>query len=282
MLGSLWCRASGNLNYMDRGMEDVTTDYPFEYKANLHLHSLLSDGAYGLDELVRIIQASSFDIVSLTDHNEIRNSLILQQKIKDRIVILGTEITTSDFMEVLVYFKNRDDVWGFSETFVKNRGRSLRGTYLKTGLTGFLDAIKDYDTLLGVPHPFGAKGLVRRLYKRNLSTQRILTILEEFDFYETANPTKSEKNNNLSYEWFRTNTPDLYPTGSSDLHSIRSSFSLAGTVIRSKDTLNLDSFFSLIKSRSKDILFLPYGRSLSRMQRGLHHLCSVINYFRRG
>jgi len=263
-------------------MENITTDYPYEYKANLHLHSLLSDGAYRVNELVRIIQGSTFDIVSLTDHNEIRNSLIFQKNIKDRIVILGAEITTSDFMEVLVYFKNRDDLWVFFETFIRNRRRSLRGTYLKTDITGFLDKIKDYDTLLGVPHPFGTKGLVRRLYKRNLSTQRILTILREFDFYEIANPTKSEKNNNLSYEWFSKNTPDLYPTGSSDLHSIRSSLSLAGTVVKSKNVLTLDSFFSLIKSRSRDILFLPYGRSLSRMQRGLHHLCSVINYFRRG
>jgi len=62
-------------------------------KANLHIHSLASDGKLTPDELIRLLLANKMDLVSLTDHDTMDNvpyfiSLCEQHKI---IAIPGVE-----------------------------------------------------------------------------------------------------------------------------------------------------------------------------------------------
>jgi len=255
--------------------------YVHKYKANLHFHSALSDGAYTLKELLKIIDNSEFDIISLTDHNEIQNSLTLYDTIKDKIVILGIEISTTDLIEISVYFRDRNQFLEFFEKYVKNKGKHFWNVYVKIDIFELIEEIKKYDTLLAVPHPFGRKGLIGRLYKRGFSTSDILNVLQNFDFYEVLNSTKSEKNNTKAMNWYKTNGLNIFPTASSDFHSIRNSFNLAGTNIYSKYRLDLNNFFFLVKSKNYDsIVFSPYGRSLGKIQICFHHLGSVINFFK--
>lgn len=43
--------------------------------ADLHIHSLYSDGSYRPDEIVRIARASNVELISICDHNEVRGTL---------------------------------------------------------------------------------------------------------------------------------------------------------------------------------------------------------------
>lgn len=262
-------------------MEYDTGNYGYKYKANLHFHSLLSDGAYTLKELLKIINSSEFDIISLTDHNEIQNSLTLYDTMKDKIVILGIEISTADLIEISVYFRDKNQFLEFFEKYVKSKKKYFWNAYVKIDIFELLKEVKKYNTLLGIPHPFGRKGLINGLYKRGFSTSEILNVLQNFDFYEVINSTKSEKNNAKAMNWYKTNRSNIFPTASSDFHNIRNSFNLAGTNIYSKYRLDLNNFFFLIKSKNYDnIIFSPYGKSLGKIQICFHHLGSVINFFR--
>lgn len=264
-------------------MEDTTAGYTYNYKANLHFHSRLSDGAYGLEELLNIINDSEFDILSLTDHNNIENSLRLYDSISKKIAILGIEISTSDLIEVLVYFRNKEEFLAFFEEYIRNKKKRFWNVYVKIDIFKFIEKVKKYDTLLGVPHPFGRKGIIRRLYKREFSLSHTMNFLQNFDFYEVLNSTKSQRNNAIAMEWYNTNKPNILAMASSDFHSIKNSFNLAGTEIYSNYKLNSDNFFSLVRSRNRDnIMFVPYGKSLGTVQICLHHIWSFINQFSGG
>lgn len=43
--------------------------------ADMHIHSLYSDGSYSPEEIVRIARASSVELISICDHNEVRGTL---------------------------------------------------------------------------------------------------------------------------------------------------------------------------------------------------------------
>ena len=257
-----------------------SNNHIYKYKANLHFHSKLSDGIYSLKELLKLINDSEFDIISLTDHNEIKNSVnLFNTEIKEKIIILGIEISTSDLIEILVYFKDKNEFLDFFENHIKTRKKQFWSAYIKINIFELLDEIKNYNILLGVPHPFGGKGLIRRLYKKGVSESDILKILQNFDFCEVFNSTKSKKNNYKAKEWCELNSPNIFKLASSDLHNIKSSFCMAGTNVFSSHKLNLDNFFSLVKSKKhNDIVFWPYGKSLRRIQIYYHHVRSFVRF----
>lgn len=43
--------------------------------ADMHIHSLYSDGTYSPEEIVRIARASNVELISICDHNEVRGTL---------------------------------------------------------------------------------------------------------------------------------------------------------------------------------------------------------------
>lgn len=43
--------------------------------ADMHIHSLYSDGSYSPEEIVRIARASNVELISICDHNEVRGAL---------------------------------------------------------------------------------------------------------------------------------------------------------------------------------------------------------------
>lgn len=96
-----------------------------EYRADLHIHTLLSPCA-DLEMTPRNIVAkareSGLDIIGITDHNSTRNALLVK-KLAQRagiFTLTGAEVTTREEVHCLVFFEFPEQLEKFQEYIDKN------------------------------------------------------------------------------------------------------------------------------------------------------------------
>ena len=92
------------------------------YKADLHIHSYgIGTGSYDVEDITNTPNAivdtaleKGLKIISITDHNEIVNSIVAVQyaKGKNILVIPGIEISTTQG-HLLLYFENIENIRRF-------------------------------------------------------------------------------------------------------------------------------------------------------------------------
>jgi PHP family Zn ribbon phosphoesterase len=89
-----------------------------EFRADLHIHSLLSPcGDKEMTPMRIILEAKTkgLDIIGLTDHNSTRQAQVAGMIGKDHdiLILLGAELTTCEEIHCLSFFENIDDLIGF-------------------------------------------------------------------------------------------------------------------------------------------------------------------------
>lgn len=81
-------------------------------KADLHIHSLHSDGLHSVDEILVMAKERGLDVIAITDHDNY-DGVINANSNADIKVILGIELTTSfknEAVHILGYFKNKEQL----------------------------------------------------------------------------------------------------------------------------------------------------------------------------
>ena len=67
-------------------------------RADLHIHTLASDGTSGIVEILDLVQGSDLDVIAITDHERVDAALAARAMARDRglriEVIVGEEVTT--------------------------------------------------------------------------------------------------------------------------------------------------------------------------------------------
>jgi hypothetical protein len=77
---------------------EITIEFEFEHfrwlKGELHAHTVHSDGAYSLNEVIHMSESAELDFLALTDHNTVSQNFGLPQDTK-LVLIPGMELTTN-------------------------------------------------------------------------------------------------------------------------------------------------------------------------------------------
>lgn len=148
-------------------------------KADLHVHTEYSrDCLTSPDRIIAACQKRGIGCIAVTDHNEIKGALILQEKAPFKVIV-GEEIRT-DRGEIIGYFLNRRIEPGLSPA------RTVA-------------EIKKQGGLVCIPHPFC------RLRSSKLDLAALMEIEQEIDIVEAFNSRNLYAADNLrAREYART------------------------------------------------------------------------------
>ena len=133
-------------------------------KADLHSHTLHSDGIYSVYDLACVAKDRGIDILGITDHDNL-DSYKSYLEVKDKLpikVLIGVELSTwynGENVHILGYFYNNSNPGEELITFLddlKNR-RIDRAKKIISNLKEYFDIEIDYDTIAS-----GVKGIIGR------------------------------------------------------------------------------------------------------------------------
>lgn len=85
-------------------------------RADLHVHTLASDGVSGVEEILAFVEASDLDVVAITDHERVDAGIAAQRIAQARglttEIIVGEEITTRNGHLIALFLTERIKPWG--------------------------------------------------------------------------------------------------------------------------------------------------------------------------
>lgn len=187
--------------------------YDFEPKDNamyldLHLHTCASDG-YNTPKFFIDFLNEKKHLISITDHNEIRGSVKISEL--GVTVVPGMELGCEDGFELLVYFKNFEDLEEFYIREVEGNKHPYRMARTTKDVFYFLDILEGRGCHISVPHINGVAQ--KNFIKNKIYLPEVLT---RVDSLETYNHSLSKKRN-LAAKDLRKRY-DLNATFGSDAH----------------------------------------------------------------
>lgn len=121
---------------------------------DMHHHSNVSDGSKSPEFLAKHFIKHKKGLC-ITDHNEIKGSVYLSKQ-KQLFSIPSIEITSREYIDVLAYFYNVNDLINFWEKKIKNnKMKNILIDLHRTKLTVFdlVDKIHDYNGISALAHP---------------------------------------------------------------------------------------------------------------------------------
>lgn len=140
-------------------------------KADLHVHTRYSsDCLTSIEKTIATCLKRGLECIAVTDHNEIRGALMLQEKAPFKVIV-GEEIRT-DRGEIIGYFLTRPVKPGLSPART-------------------VEQIRDQGGLVCIPHPFD------RLRKSRLDFEALQEIEKEIDIIEVFNSRNIFRDDNL-------------------------------------------------------------------------------------
>ena len=193
------------------------------YKADLHIHSFGEGmGSYDVTDttntpqaIVDTATAKGIKIISITDHNEIMNSIVATQYAsgKDILVIPGIEVSTTQG-HLLVYFDTIDSL----RQFYGRLGFNKEKTLALQGITECLQIAEYYGGIGVLAHIALDSGFEKTIQRYGPQMEQIfkcknllgleITNKSEIDLY-TDNDTNSEHKRLLTI-WRETNNNKLH------------------------------------------------------------------------
>lgn len=193
------------------------------YKADLHIHSFGEGmGSYDVTDTTNTPQAivdtaiaKGLKIISITDHNEIMNSIVATQYAsgKDILVIPGIEVSTTQG-HLLLYFDTIDSLRQFYGCLSFNKEKTLSFQ----GITECLQRAEDYDGIGVLAHITLDSGFEKTIQRFGPQMEQIfkcknllgLEIISksEIDLY-TDNDTNADHKRLLTI-WRETNNNKLH------------------------------------------------------------------------
>jgi predicted metal-dependent phosphoesterase TrpH len=121
---------------------------------DLHFHSTYSDGLNSIEKIAA--RARKLGIgVAITDHNEIRGALEIDQH-EDLLSIPGIELTVAEGSHLLLYFYTTRELRKFYEKeIVPYKGPGVMSS-LRLTMAEAIERARDYQCVIIFPHPYCA------------------------------------------------------------------------------------------------------------------------------
>ena len=214
---------------------------------DLHTHSHFSDGLPSVAQIEEHCLRKQMG-VALTDHNQIRGSVILSER--ERILCVpGIEVGTREGLEFLVYFS---DAGQLEDYFLKAIEPYLLSRFLVRSKIPTMEALeiaRNMDAYISLAHPFafGRKSLNFQQRSRKTSDSFVNEVVSFVDAIELFNGGVPPKVNRQAAEYLK--TLDKPITVGSDSHRI-STYGSCGVYLQGERPTGPESLFGLLSANS--------------------------------
>lgn len=210
---------------------------------DLHTHSNFSDGLPSIDRIEDRCLRDRLAI-SLTDHNEIRGSILLNER--DRISCLpGVEVGTREGLEFLVYFGCPGQLEDYYRRAVEPHLLSRFMVRSRISTIECLEAARDMGGYISLAHPFafGRKSLDFQRASRKTNTTFVDDVLDRIDAVELYNGGVPPRVNSRAAEFLE--SIDKPVTVGSDSHRLRT-FGSCGVYLSATPSTDAAELFGTI------------------------------------
>lgn len=187
---------------------DSDTKFAGEFYYDLHIHTTASD-SFIKPEFLRDFVHNKRNLISVTDHNEIRGAIKLAEM--GVMVVPGMELGCEDGFELLTYFKSMDELERFYKNEVEKFKNVKRMAKTHRNIFDYLRSLEEYECHLSIPH---IAGVVQKNFIKN--KPYIYEIIEKVKSIETHNNALPGARNLIAQE-IRENYDKLATFGS-DAH----------------------------------------------------------------
>ncbi|WP_408955985.1 PHP domain-containing protein [Natroniella sp. ANB-PHB2] len=197
-----------NANDLPAFFDEFSSQASLEY-IDLHIHTEDSDGLIKPKFLRNFLQHIPH-LISITDHNSIKNNLKLCTT-KNLNVVPGIEVGCKDSFEFLIYFKTAQELEDFYINSVEPFKNKYKITRTDKMYQHYLTEAKKYNSFISIPH---IAGIAQKNYIKNKSyIKKALQKADGIEIYNHAVP----KNRNLIAQKLR-KQEDKLATFGSDAH----------------------------------------------------------------
>jgi len=244
----------------------------YQKNANLHIHTYHSDGIYSPRHIVHSAKKFGVEILSITDHNEIIGT-ITGARIAERLGLIyfpGIELmfgVKGRVYEILAYFYELKDIKEFYEEYRYTNG--FAPTF-KTA-TEVVEMIRRHNGAVVVPHPFGRKGIFRKLRNRGMNVDAI----EDVNAFTGEKRNKKAKNHT-------DHDNNFLRLGAADMHFFVSDIKKVYTFLESDHEITKRAFWENLLGKERTIKFKAVGRNFKPhkiiFQKPLCTLVYTLNY----
>ncbi|NQV26517.1 MAG: hypothetical protein HQ518_19350 [Rhodopirellula sp.] len=210
---------------------------------DLHTHSNFSDGLPSIDRIEDRCQRDRLAI-SLTDHNEIRGSVLLNQR--DRIsCIPGVEVGTREGLEFLVYFGCPGQLEDYYRRAVEPHLLSRFMVRSNISAVECLEIAREMGAYTSLAHPFafGRKSLDFQRASRKTNATFVEDVLDRIDAVELYNGGVPPKVNSRAAAFIE--SIDKPITVGSDSHRLRT-YGSCGVYLSAKPSTDAAKLFGTI------------------------------------
>ena len=214
---------------------------------DLHTHSNFSDGLPSIDRIEDRCLRDHLSI-SLTDHNEIRGSVLLNER--DRISCLpGIEVGTKEGLEFLVYFGCPGQLEDYYRRAVEPFLLSRFMVRSKVSSIDCLETAKEMGAYVSLAHPFafGRKSLDFQRSSRKTTHTFVEEVVERIDAVELYNGGVPPKVNRRAASFLE--SIDKPVTVGSDSHRLRT-YGSCGVYLNAKPSTDAATLFSTISDQT--------------------------------
>ena len=192
---------------VENGNRDVTM-------VDTHLHTRFSDGVAGVKDVEDICRWIGIG-ACITDHNEVRASLQLRER--DRIpTVPALEVGSSEKIELLVYFRNAEDLLDFYRVHIEPYRKRRYYAFLPRSLDCLVEGAREYESLISLPHPFAP--LWKNIDHGRKRHPAVFRALGAADGIEVHNAALADRSNDRA--WRLCQRLDKIPLGGSDSHTL--------------------------------------------------------------
>jgi predicted metal-dependent phosphoesterase TrpH len=213
---------------------------------DLHTHSNFSDGLPSIDRIEDRCLRDRLSI-SLTDHNEIRGSVQLNER--DQISCLpGIEVGTKEGLEFLVYFGCPGQLEDYYRRAVEPFLLSRFMVRSKVSSIDCLEAAKEMGAYVSLAHPFafGRKSLDFQRASRKTTHTFVEEVVERIDAVELYNGGVPPKVNRRAASFLE--SIDKPITVGSDSHRLRT-YGSCGVYLNAKPSTDAATLFATISDQ---------------------------------
>ncbi|MFT4557547.1 MAG: PHP domain-containing protein [Planctomycetales bacterium] len=214
---------------------------------DLHTHSNFSDGLPSIDRIEDRCLRDKLSI-SLTDHNEIRGSVLLNER--DRIsCIPGIEVGTKEGLEFLVYFGCPGQLEDFYRRAVEPYLLSRFMVRSKVSSIDCLEVAREMGAYISLAHPFafGRKSLDFQQASRKTTHTFVDEVLERIDAVELYNGGVPPKVNRRAASFLK--SIDKPITVGSDSHRLRT-YGSCGVYLNAKPSTDAATLFGTMSNQA--------------------------------
>lgn len=223
----------------------------YTLKANLHVHSINSDGIHIPSVIVAYAAFNNIRVLSITDHNEIHGT-VRAAKLAEKVGIMffpGIELM---FMiggrpyEILAYFYDIPTIEKFYKEYRFHNG--FAPTFKK--IEEVVNMVRKHNGAIVAPHPFGRKGIFRKLRHRGLNVDAI----------EDVNAFTGERRNKKARRHTDKDN-NFLRLGAADMHFFLYDIKKVYTELSAKREFTKRNLWENLLGKKHTISFVPKGDS---------------------